>query len=253
MTAKTPFEIANADVLDLDEEELFPASDGQPMADNTKQFRWIVIIKENLEVLFTNNPDVFVAGDLLWYPEQSQLVSPVAPDVMVAFGRPKGERTSYKQWRENNIPPQVVFEILSPSNGAPEMAKKLAFYQRYGVSEYYLYDPDAVKLQGWLRQGESLLPVANLNGWKSPMLGISFNTSTGDLAIYYPDGSPFLSTVELRALTNQEAARANQEAARANQEAARANQEAARANQEVARAEKLAQKLRELGIDPDAL
>jgi len=25
----------------------YPDSDGQPMADNTKQFRWIVVIKEN--------------------------------------------------------------------------------------------------------------------------------------------------------------------------------------------------------------
>ena len=47
---------------------IYPDSDGQPMADNTKQFRWIVVIKENLELLFADNPDVFVAGDLLWYP-----------------------------------------------------------------------------------------------------------------------------------------------------------------------------------------
>ena len=33
-------------------------SDGKPMADNTKQFTWIVKIKENLEVLFKSNLDV---------------------------------------------------------------------------------------------------------------------------------------------------------------------------------------------------
>jgi hypothetical protein len=31
-----------------------PDSDGQPMADNTIQFRWIVVIKENLELLFSD-------------------------------------------------------------------------------------------------------------------------------------------------------------------------------------------------------
>lgn len=31
---------------------IYPESDGQPMAENTKQFRWIVTIKENLEILF---------------------------------------------------------------------------------------------------------------------------------------------------------------------------------------------------------
>ncbi|MGI0493862.1 hypothetical protein ACN4EG_18930 [Alkalinema pantanalense CENA528] len=46
----------------------YPDSDGQPMADNTLQFQWIVTIKENLELLFANDANVFVAGDLLWYP-----------------------------------------------------------------------------------------------------------------------------------------------------------------------------------------
>jgi Uma2 family endonuclease len=61
----------------------FPDSDGKPMADNTEQFRWIVLIKENLEILFADEPNVFVAGDLLWYPVKSRLISPVAPDTMV--------------------------------------------------------------------------------------------------------------------------------------------------------------------------
>ncbi|MFM6052620.1 MAG: Uma2 family endonuclease, partial [Sphaerospermopsis kisseleviana] len=30
-------------------EVVYPESDGEPMADNTKQFTWIVKIKENLE------------------------------------------------------------------------------------------------------------------------------------------------------------------------------------------------------------
>lgn len=59
---------------------------------------------------------MFIVRDLLWYPIKSTLVAPVAPDVMVAFGRPKGKRGSYRQWRAENIAPQVVFEILSPNN-----------------------------------------------------------------------------------------------------------------------------------------
>jgi Uma2 family endonuclease len=114
-----------------------PDSDGQPMADNTIPFRWIVVIKENLELLFSDRADVFVAGDLFWYPDQKSLVRQ-APDVMVVFGKPKGDRGSYKQWQEDNIAPQVVFEILSPGNRPAEMAKKLLFYQRYGVEEYYI-------------------------------------------------------------------------------------------------------------------
>ena len=85
----------------------YPESDGQPMAENTKQFQWIVTIKENLDALL---PNAFVAGDLFWYPLEGNNLIRQAPDVLVAFGRPKGHRGSYRQWEEDNIAPQVVFE-----------------------------------------------------------------------------------------------------------------------------------------------
>ncbi|HEY9663570.1 MAG TPA: Uma2 family endonuclease, partial [Allocoleopsis sp.] len=105
--------------LQSSSEVIYPDSDGQPMADNTRQFRWIVVIKENLEWLFADDPTVFVAGDLLWYPVEGNNKIRTAPDALVVFGRPKGdspqatlcERGSYQQWKENNIPPQVVFEV----------------------------------------------------------------------------------------------------------------------------------------------
>ena len=101
--------------------EQFPDSDGQLIADNTKQFRWIVAIKENLERLFADDANIFVAGDLLWYPVEGEPKRRQAPDVMVAIGHPKGDRGSYRQWIEDGIAPQVVFEILSPGNRPGEM------------------------------------------------------------------------------------------------------------------------------------
>ena len=98
-----------------DENLIYPDSDGRPIADNTKQFRWIVTIKEGLDVLYRNDENVFVAGDLLWYPVEGRVDIRAAPDAMVVFGRPKGNRGSYMQWREENIAPQVIFEILSPT------------------------------------------------------------------------------------------------------------------------------------------
>jgi hypothetical protein len=43
---------------------VYPDSDGKPLAENTLQFQWIVTIKEGLERVFFDRPDVFVAGDL---------------------------------------------------------------------------------------------------------------------------------------------------------------------------------------------
>ena len=216
---------------------IYPDSDGQPMADNTQQFRWIVLIKENLELIFTESPDVFVAGDLLWYPVEGHPEIRVAPDVLVAFGRAKGNRGSYQQWHEGNIAPQVVFEILSPGNRLKEMTKKLQFYDRYGVEEYYIYDPDRNDLHGLYRLDNRLSVIEDIQDWTSPRLQIKFAINENSLEIYRSDGQKFLTTIEL----NQ----------RANQEIDRADRERQRANQEHERAERLLSQLKALGIQPD--
>ncbi|MBN3895967.1 MAG: Uma2 family endonuclease [Nostoc sp. NOS(2021)] len=223
----------------IDSDLLYPDSDGKPMAENTEQYRWIVLIKENLEILFANNDNILIVGDLLWYPVRSQLIAPTAPDVMVVFGRPKGKRRSYRQWQEDNISPQVVFEILSPSNDAKEMDRKLEFYDTYGVEEYYLYDPESFQLDGWLRQNNHLHKLWQMDGWVSPRLGIRFETGQGELVIYRLDGRRFLNSLEL----NQ----------RVEQAEFLLEQERLRAEQERQRAEQLAAYLRSLGIDPDNL
>src|SRR5438128_6389671 len=97
---------------------VYPESDGLPMSDNTKQFRWIVTIQGGLDAVFRADPNIFVAGNLLWYPIEGDNTNRVAPDIFVVFGRPKEDRGSYLQWVENNIPPQVVFEVVSPGNRA---------------------------------------------------------------------------------------------------------------------------------------
>jgi Uma2 family endonuclease len=208
----------------------YPESDGQPMADNTRQFRWIVLIKENLETLFRDREDVFVAGDLLWYPVEGKPDICHATDAMVVFGRPKGDRGSYRQWEEGGIVPQVVFEVHSPANSFKEMLKKLEFYDTYGVEEYYTYDPDPQKndLTGFQRQGERLRPIEEMHGRVSPRLGIRFDTAGAELRIFRPDNEPFRNHQEL------ERERASERAARQ------------QAEQRVA---ELTAKLREMGIE----
>ncbi len=199
-------------------EIVYPDSDGKPMSDNTLQFRWITTIEYNLEWLFANDPDVFVAGDLLWYPIEGNNKLCQAPDVMVVLGRPKGDRGSYQQWKEHNITPQVVFEILSPGNTLTEMNKKLVFYEQYGVEEYYIYDPHKNDLSGWNRGENRLEVIEKMDNWMSPRLGIRFELAAPELRLYYPNGQPFTTY-----------------------------------NEERQRAEQLAAKLRELGINPEEI
>ncbi|MGC1219672.1 MAG: Uma2 family endonuclease [Phormidesmis sp.] len=224
--------------LSTSEEVVYPDSDGQPMADNTEQFKWIVTIKENLELIYADRPDVFVAGDLLWYPVEGNNKIHQAPDAMVAFGRPKGYRGSYIQWKEDNIAPQVVFEILSPGNRRTEMARKLLFYERYGVDEYYEYDPYNIELIGFERQGEGLEAIDSLDGWQSPRLNIQFELTRETLVIYGPDGSRFLTFVEL----GQQLDEKSQQLDEKSQQLDESQAENAR----------LIAKLRALGVDPSA-
>ncbi len=221
------------------EEIVYPESDGKPMAENTVQYRWLTRIKDGLEARFKHNPQVFVAGDLFWYPVKGQPQINQAPDVMVAIGRPKGDRGSYKQWEEDGVAPQVVFEIWSPGNTKEAKTEKFAFYDYFGVEEYYTYDPDAKAMVGWLRQAERLEPIAEMDEWVSLRLGVTFRLAEGEWNLYHPNGEPFEDYVDL--YTDREAARAAKEEDERKAEAERGAKEAAWA------------KLRELGIDPEKL
>ena len=101
--------------------------------------------------------------------------------------------------------------------------------------------------------------------WVSPQLQIRFDLSRETLQIFRPDGQPFLSYVEIAQRAEAERQRANEEQRRANEEQRRADEEQQRANKEQHQAEaerqraeqaedkatRLAEKLREMGIDPD--
>jgi len=221
----------------VDNEIIYPDSDGQPMADNTKQFDWISNIVYNLRSQFEANPNVFIAGDLLWYPVEGNNKIRRAPDAMVAFGRQPGHRGSYRQWMENDIAPQVVFEIRSPGNSDTEMEQKFQFYQTYQVEEYYLYDPDEGQLKGWIRAGGQLCPVVPMHGWKSKHLGIRFELIDTELYLYHPNGNPFTSHQYEARRANDEQQRADDEQQRADSEQQRADEEQQRANDQQQRAD----------------
>lgn len=236
----------------------YPDSDGQPLAENTLQYQWIVMIQGNLDLLFRHQPDVFVAGDNLIYPVEGHPEIRMAPDIYVAFGRPKGHRGSYRVWEEAGIFPQVVFEILSPGNRAREMQLKLEFYERHGAEEYYVYDPDHNRLVGYRRVGDRLVVIPDMVNFVSPRLGIRFEYAPEELVITTPAGERFLTFMELgeqaeeaRKRVEDERARANRERTRANQEARRVEQEAHRATLAEEKAARLAARLRELGLDPE--
>lgn len=200
---------------------VYPDSDGLPMSDNTTQFRWIQLLQTNLDRALSG----FVAGDLLWYPVEGDNKTRIGPDVLVALDRPKGDRGSYRTWEEGGQPPDVVVEVLSPSNSMPEMLRKMAFYQTHGVREFWVIDPD-VSAYGYVRGEHGGMELTGTaDGFASPLLGVRFVSDGEGLRVFHADGTPFRSPRE----------------------------EFDRAEAERERAEKLAARLRELGVDPASL
>src|SRR5262249_49212298 len=139
-----------------------------------------------------------------WYPVEGEPTIVNAPDVLVAFGRPKGDRGSYKQWEEGGIAPQVVFEVLSPGNDVFEMADKLAFYDEHGVEEYYLYDPEKNQLAVYTRGAMALRRIQPAHGFVSPRLGVRFDLSGPEMTVHGPDGRRFLTPEEIEAVHQEQ-------------------------------------------------
>ncbi len=224
----------------------YPDSDGQPIADNTLQFDWIAILKWNIEAYYRARPDVFVAGDHLIYPVEGDPDTRQAPDVYVAFAAEKKDRGSFRVWEEHGIFPQAIFEVWSPNNRFEAMQKKLAFYDKFGVEEYYIVYPEFPShLEIRVRSEGKLVEVAEPNGFISPRLGLRFLLERGRLTVYGPDGRQLKKPDEIAEQRDEAEEWRDRERARADGEKQRAEAEKRRADQ-------LAERLRQLGVDPDA-
>ena len=229
---------------------VYPESDGLPMAENSIQYDWISLLKWNIEVLFQARDDVFIAGDNFIYPVEGNNKVVLAPDVYVAFGRPKGPRGSYRVWEEGKIFPQVIFEVLSPSNRPSEMEKKKDFYSRHGAEEYYVLKPeDPMFLEGWRRAGDrlELIPYDDMIDFVSPLLGVRFVSRDQTVQVFGPDGklwdTPLAMLMEANSLVEGAESRAEEaeekaDRAQAQRDQAQAQRDQAQAQRDQAQAQR---------------
>ena len=129
----------------------YPESDGLPMAENEFQLRSVLYTNSALANYYRARDDVYVVGNLLLYyepsPRRGVPGKAVAPDLMVVQGASKHMRSSYVLWEEPKAP-DFVLEVASASTYQADQGNKRDLYERLGVLEYWLYDP----------QGEYLRP-----------------------------------------------------------------------------------------------
>ena len=70
-------------------------------------------------------------------PDDLDIETVVQPDIVVICDRKKIDKKGCLG------APDLVVEILSPSTGYKDETSKLALYEKYGVKEYWIVNPDA--------------------------------------------------------------------------------------------------------------
>ena len=189
-----------------------------------------------LSVFFENRPDVYASGNLFIYYEQGNPESVVAPDAFVVFGVENRQRRVFKVWEENDRTPSFVLEITSKTTRSKDQGSKKGIYSFLGVEEYYQFDPtgDYLRpaLQGLRLVDQSYVPVPTTTlpdgtiVLPSQTLGLELHLKGREMRFYNPATQQYLLTYEEQAAGRKAAEE---------------------------RAQRLAEKLRELNIDPDTI
>jgi Uma2 family endonuclease len=148
------------------------------------------------------------------------------PDVFWVGGvDPHRKRKVWIAWEEGGRLPDVIVELLSPSTAKKDRTEKKDLYCRvFGTAEYFLYDPDTRKLEGFRLAGRSYLPIlpdgngrlwseqlgAFLGVWRGLMKDREYDW----LRLFRPDGSLVPSADETVQAERQRADAAEAELAR---------------------------------------
>ncbi len=207
--------------------DLYPESDGKPMAETDLHIHWIIWMREALKAHFAQMPDVYLSGNIMMYDVEGPHRKSVSPDILVTFGIGRKFRRTYKVWEEGK-PPDFVMEFSSKSTFRNDLDGKMALYAAMGIAEYFLYDADrrylSVPLMGFrLVDGAyvEISPDAE-GGISSAVLGLDFHLLDDGLRLYAPGVGQWLQTPAERAERETEARlKAEAEVARLRAELAR--------------------------------
>jgi Uma2 family endonuclease len=220
-----------------DAAELYPETDGKPMAATDLHRALLIWTLQALEAHFSRVPGVYISGDIMMYDVEGPHRTAVSPDVLVAFGIGNKKRRTYKIWEEGKSP-DFVMEFTSESTFENDLTSKMEIYARLGIGDYFLYDAEGLYLPSQLMGFELIngayvnIPAGAEDGIRSSVLDLDFHLRGEHLGIYSPAAGEWIQTAAEAA-----EARAQQEANARQEETARAETAEARAETAEARAE----------------
>ncbi|NJL01266.1 MAG: Uma2 family endonuclease [Spirulinaceae cyanobacterium RM2_2_10] len=235
--------------------------DGVPLESNRHRLAMNVLI-DSVYAALKPREDFYASGNMFVYYSLAQIKNRDfrGPDFFVALNVDgQKERQGWVVWEEDGKYPDVIVELMSPSTADIDLTTKKEIYeQRFSASHYFVFDPfDPQSLQGWaLQNGQYVALQPNdkrwlwceslglwLGTWHGPIL----QETTDWLRFYFPNEQLVLLPRE------REYERAERAEIQVEQERLRAEQAEDALAAERQQKEALRAKLRELGIDPDAV
>ena len=227
--------------------ELYPDSDGQPMAVSDLHRRILTRTLEVLDTHFAERPEVYVSGDILMYYVEGDPRKSVAPDVLVTFGMGKKNRRTYLVWEEGKVP-DFVMEFSSKGTYRNDLGSKMELYASLGIQDYFLYDAEGLYLSspimGFTLVDGVYTPISESPNRRLHSTALNLDFSVGEvvgLGIYDPIEGEWLQTPAESAT-----ARADREATRAELQTIRADMAETRADEEAAARRRAEAELTEL-------
>ncbi len=220
----------NISYAPTDTADLYPDTDGKPMAASDLHLEILIWLIQALREHFAAMPDTYVSGDILTYYTEGNPRDVVAPDVLVAFDIGQKRRHTYKVWEEGKVP-DFVMEFSSKTTYRNDLTDKKALYAALGISNYLLYDAESLylspPLMGFRLVAGVYVPIEpDADGRiHSDVLSLDFVIQEGRLRVYDPMGGKWLQTPEEMQAARAETAEARAETAEARAETAEAQAE----------------------------
>ena len=239
---------------------VLPPSDlysDEPPLETTLHLQQMMLLLNCLHWIWKDRNDYFAAGNLTVYysPRKRKDEDFRGPDFFVVLNTQPHPRKSWMVWEEEGKYPNVIVELLSGSTATIDRdLKKRLYAETFRTPEYFWFDPDpeSQEFQGFALLRGQYQPIESTDqGWLwSEQLQLYLGVYDKQLRFFEPDGKLVPKPDEAAVLAQEEATLAQAEATLAQAEAAAAAQALMSEQQ---RSAKLAEKLRELGIDPDTL
>ncbi len=208
----------------------------EPEMESSLHYQQLALLVSCLEWYWRERQDFFIGANLTVYYSHQQLRHRDfrGPDLFLVRDTERRQRNSWVVWEENGRYPDLIIELLSDSTAKVDRNEKKDLYQRvFRTPEYFWFSPETMEFAGFRLVNNKYRPIRP-NGrqhlWSS-VLGLYLGIEPQSSKLRYFDGSgALIPTAEESALQERE-----------------------RALLEHARAERLAQRLRELGVDPISL